>query len=118
MVAVRRQYLWIHLGFNPNEGLVLVLVLAIVVGVVLFFLNNHELLHFHNNVFQLGLSLITSNSMPLYKNARRILIQRPPRMRCWPILRKNDEHMAPQAHSYIVASMETSDAQFENLDIP
>ncbi len=117
--AVRQQYLWIRLDFNQDEGLdvavvlVLVLVLVIVWGLVLFFLNGHELSHFHNNVFQLGSSLITSAAMPLYRNIRCISN---PRRR--PISRKIDEHMAPQLRSYIAASTEKDDAQFESLNIP
>ena len=106
---MRQQYLWIRQDFNPNEGVVL----AIVMGLVLVFLNGDELRHFHNNVFQLGSSLITSVAMPLYKNARRISN---PRRR--PISRKIDEHTVPPPGFYIVSLTEKDDARFENLDIP
>lgn len=104
---MHRQRLWIRPGFNPDEGF-------LPVPVPVPAIRRHPWrTHVHNNVFQLCSSLITSSTMPLYRNAQRIS-----NPRCLPISHKNDEHTEPPSHFYTEASMEKDDARFENLGIP
>ena len=98
-VAVRPQYLWIHLDFESNlDGRVRALARALAF---------RSQFHFHNSVFQPGSSWITSNATHPYTNARYIST----RAR---VSRKMREYTVRLLRSYVAALTGRGDALFGN----